>query len=624
MSGMKKHPSPAGGGGGAASGVGAVGTVGGAIRTGGGDGKDVEVRRFVQSLRGEMAAFAQNYPKPGATTPPKMPATLMAAASAVGSTTPAGSLPTSPTSTLVETLSHTLTGHTGSAYSALPPPAAGAASSAPTGSTPILPTSTLVTSTTPKLTGIGSPPLSAGVALSPAAGPDQSPPATPLSPPDSVPSATTPRRAISNPDLVEPDSAPARSQPNSPSLTKAGSSHGPSSTRHHHIPVTAVHPNGIPHHNLNAVNEPATPNRDRERNERDEQNVNALLQSPKTPTPSSRANPAANYKAKSSKSAIDELDDPLLRVDEHPQPTVSAAAASSVVGSGSKHQRNSSSDRRVGGAVASVSSGNGNGSANGSANSNSNSSNSEQPLLQVHNATNNRSIYLAGLPQETILSDLCDLIIQSGIRGAIESLKLVTERGLGYISFVDPSPATHFMENALLSAAANNTGPTISSAAAGGASPSFGALPAGQSAAVQAAAAAQQPPLSMQINSGLTIRGKRIRVGWGTPVPLDPQTAAAIIQGGATRTVFLGGLDTSASEVSLHTQFTQSYGLIEKLDVLHHKRIAFVHFASITSAVNCVSTLQQQQIVALAAANEHKSHHHRKSILRANFGPGME
>jgi hypothetical protein len=232
---------------------------------------------------------------------------------------------------------------------------------------------------------------------------------------------------------------------------------------------------------------------------------------------------------------------------------------------------------------------------------------------------------------DTTLSDLGDLVIHCGVRGAIESLKLFPDRNCAFIAFVDHAPATHFMEHALFSstgtihgspslitqpngafavapapgaastatATATTTKPANGGASAAGATSGtnshINSTNGSGSSALQALAAAQQPSPHVQTNSGLLIHNKRVRVGWGSPDPLNAAVAEAISHG-ATRTVFLGGLDASTTELSLTSQFTPIYGPIEKLDVLHHKRIAFVHFASIGSAVACVQALQQQQV----------------------------
>jgi hypothetical protein len=119
----------------------------------------------------------------------------------------------SPTSTIVETLSHNLAlAHTGSTYTPLGAPvlslssssAAAGPASAEAAQNPV----------TPLLMSASSPPLSAA---------HMSPPATPLSP-DSLPSATSPRRALSNQDL-DPDTVlfPLAPSFDLPSLSAHGS-----------------------------------------------------------------------------------------------------------------------------------------------------------------------------------------------------------------------------------------------------------------------------------------------------------------------------------------------------------------------------------------------------------------
>jgi len=85
---------------------------------------------------------------------------------------------------------------------------------------------------------------------------------------------------------------------------------------------------------------------------------------------------------------------------------------------------------------------------------------------------------------------------------------------------------------------------------------------------------------------------KKIKIGWGKPNPIPANVVMAISRG-ATRNVFLGGIDTEdITEEKLESDLSQ-YGTIEKINVVPGKHLAFVNFISIQSAVKAVTALRQ-------------------------------
>lgn len=147
-----------------------------------------------------------------------------------------------------------------------------------------------------------------------------------------------------------------------------------------------------------------------------------------------------------------------------------------------------------------------------------------------------RTIYLGNLPENTTYSDIFNHV-RTGI---VESLRLLPEKSCGFLSFLDYAAAQAFY---------------------------------------------------MEFNGGhkLNINGQDVKVGWGkqSSIPMTVQTA---VQSGATRNVYLGNLDENATEEELKNDLG-GFGPIEHIKILPEKHIAFVHFANISAAVNCVTTL---------------------------------
>ncbi|EIE82949.1 hypothetical protein RO3G_07654 [Rhizopus delemar RA 99-880] len=91
-------------------------------------------------------------------------------------------------------------------------------------------------------------------------------------------------------------------------------------------------------------------------------------------------------------------------------------------------------------------------------------------------------------------------------------------------------------------------------------------------------------------SQGLVIKGKRVRVGWGKPSTIPSQVAQAIQQG-ATRNVYIGGIDETVNEDKLRQDFEQ-FGEIELVNTHKEKSCAFVNFTSVNSAVAAVAGIK--------------------------------
>ncbi|KAK3820125.1 MAG: hypothetical protein J3Q66DRAFT_281136 [Benniella sp.] len=146
-----------------------------------------------------------------------------------------------------------------------------------------------------------------------------------------------------------------------------------------------------------------------------------------------------------------------------------------------------------------------------------------------------RTIYIGNVPSHCSIDEVLGLVHG----GLVESARLLPEKTCAFVSFVEPSAAAAFHREGTV--------------------------------------------------QKLLLAGNELRVGWGKPSSVPSQVLTAIQQG-ATRNVFLGGIDSSVTEEGLRADFSQ-FGAIDTIRILHAKHIAFVHFTSISSAMKAVATL---------------------------------
>ncbi|KAG0002788.1 hypothetical protein BGZ65_002325, partial [Modicella reniformis] len=146
-----------------------------------------------------------------------------------------------------------------------------------------------------------------------------------------------------------------------------------------------------------------------------------------------------------------------------------------------------------------------------------------------------RTIYMGNVPPECTIDEVLNLVHS----GLVESARLLPEKNCAFISFMDPNAAASFHRD--------------------------GAI------------------------QKFRLAGREVRVGWGKPSSVPPQVLQAVQQG-ATRNVFLGGVDDSITEDGLRADFAD-FGTIDKIKIMREKNIAFVHFTSIASAMKAVANL---------------------------------
>ncbi|KAJ7288912.1 hypothetical protein C8J57DRAFT_1460258 [Mycena rebaudengoi] len=86
----------------------------------------------------------------------------------------------------------------------------------------------------------------------------------------------------------------------------------------------------------------------------------------------------------------------------------------------------------------------------------------------------------------------------------------------------------------------------------------------------------------------LTLHNQELKVGWGKPSAVPAQVLQATTQSGASRNVYLGGLDEGMTEEMLRDELGR-FGL--QVKIVRDKGIGFVQFLSVGVATKVVSTL---------------------------------
>jgi len=148
----------------------------------------------------------------------------------------------------------------------------------------------------------------------------------------------------------------------------------------------------------------------------------------------------------------------------------------------------------------------------------------------------NRTVYIGNLPPSASVDELLNLVHF----GPLESIRVLPEKSCVFLSFLDAQTASAFYADAVV--------------------------------------------------RKLTLHAQELKVGWGKASAVPAQVMQAITQSGASRNVYLGGLDEGMTEEMLRDEFSR-FGLIDQVKIVRDKNIGFVHFLSIGVATKVVNTL---------------------------------
>ncbi|CDK25890.1 unnamed protein product [Kuraishia capsulata CBS 1993] len=168
----------------------------------------------------------------------------------------------------------------------------------------------------------------------------------------------------------------------------------------------------------------------------------------------------------------------------------------------------------------------------------------QQPVQQQQQSIGSgpsRTVYLGNIPEDLSPRQLLDHVRS----GTVENVRIFSEKNCAFVSFLDDHSAMLFHSDAIL--------------------------------------------------KRLTIGDNDIRIGWGKPSPVAPVVMEAVSRYNATRNVYLGNLpaeffDSEEAKEELLKDL-EEFGTVESCKFLREKRIAFLHFTSILSAIRTVQNL---------------------------------
>ncbi|KAG0255825.1 hypothetical protein BG011_004918 [Mortierella polycephala] len=159
--------------------------------------------------------------------------------------------------------------------------------------------------------------------------------------------------------------------------------------------------------------------------------------------------------------------------------------------------------------------------------------------LDILTAEGRRCVYLGGIWEETTCEDLC-----SAIRGGMLSkIEYHRSKKYAFVTFVDPDAAKRFLDRAT--------------------------------------------------DPGLKVKGRLLKVNWGKDVLNLPVDVIQALRFGATRNVYVGGIEGVADEQKLKSDF-EEYGEIEKINVIKEKNCGFINFTNVLSAAKAVKGIESR------------------------------
>jgi RNA recognition motif-containing protein len=150
-----------------------------------------------------------------------------------------------------------------------------------------------------------------------------------------------------------------------------------------------------------------------------------------------------------------------------------------------------------------------------------------------------RTLYIGNIHHDATVEDLCNVIRG----GNLIQIRLLPEKHIAFLTFADAATAINVFNYAT--------------------------------------------------TTGVNVKGKRLRIGWGKPSNIPSQIALAV-QNGATRNVYIGNIDPRVMTVEKLRQDFSEYGEIELINIHHEKNCAFVNFTSVNSAITALSQIKEK------------------------------
>ncbi|TID15776.1 hypothetical protein CANINC_004305 [Pichia inconspicua] len=153
----------------------------------------------------------------------------------------------------------------------------------------------------------------------------------------------------------------------------------------------------------------------------------------------------------------------------------------------------------------------------------------------------NRTIYLGNLHPDSTIEEICN-VVRGGI---LQNIRLISERHVCFLTFIDPISAAQFY--------------------------------------------------AMSSLHGLIIHNRKIKVGWGKHSGPLPNSINLAVGNGASRNIYIGGLDKindiSFSKDKLFNDFKE-FGEIEQINFYEERHCCFVNFTNISNAIKAIDGIR--------------------------------
>ncbi|KAH3670741.1 hypothetical protein OGAPHI_001256 [Ogataea philodendri] len=153
----------------------------------------------------------------------------------------------------------------------------------------------------------------------------------------------------------------------------------------------------------------------------------------------------------------------------------------------------------------------------------------------------NRTIYLGNLHPDSTVEEICN-VCRGGI---LHHVRLIPERHVCFITFIDPVSAAQFFATSSL--------------------------------------------------HGLVIHNRKIKVGWGKHSGPLPNSINLAVGNGASRNIYIGGLDkipeVKFTKEKLYTDF-KVFGETEQINFFDEKHCCFVNFTNISNAIKAIDGIR--------------------------------
>ncbi|GMM27997.1 Mrn1 protein [Martiniozyma asiatica (nom. inval.)] len=152
----------------------------------------------------------------------------------------------------------------------------------------------------------------------------------------------------------------------------------------------------------------------------------------------------------------------------------------------------------------------------------------------------NRTIYLGNLHPDSTIEEICN-VVRGGI---LQNVRLINERHVCFITFIDPISAAQFYAISTL--------------------------------------------------HGLIIHNRKIKVGWGKHSGALPNSINLAVGNGASRNIYIGGLDkvnVLFTKEKLLNDFAE-FGDIEQVNFFQERHCCFVNFTNIASAIKAIDGIR--------------------------------